>query len=135
MSNVFEDYLASNAIDGKFTNDGCGTRYARTQTTSDAWIRIDLPEWRYVVFFEIYNRHLFRDRLSNAEFYVFGANPGKNRQFCNRIENGDGIFFKRMCKKPLYGKGVELSQPPNADQFIQLCESSCTLDDNPKRVN
>lgn len=125
MLTTYGGYGASNAIDG--IND-CGGKYIHSLFDNEIenWLRIDFEEWKHVGIIEVYNRIKnlnIKKRLSNTELYVFGATPDENRQICYIIEDGGFDHFKRTCKKPLFGKGVELYQPPNGQgRILNLCE-------------
>ena len=131
MSSTHVDFPASRAIDGIYDKvNGCGFNIIHSaEGQSENWLRVDFAEWKHVGIIEVYNRINsinsleVKQRLSNTELYVFGATPDENRQMCYIIEDGGHNHFKRICKEPLFGKGVELYQPPNGQvRKLNLCE-------------
>ena len=130
MSSTIIDFPASNAIDGIYDKvNGCESNLVHsTIDQSENWLRVDFAEWKHVGIIEVYNRITdssfeVTQRLSNTELYVFGATPDENRQLCYIIEDGGHSHFKQICKEPLFGKGVELYQPPNGQvRVLNLCE-------------
>ena len=89
------------------------------EAKTECWLRIELAEWKHVVIIEIYNRGSpYEQRLSNTELYVYGSTPTENRQLCDIIVDGGFDYLKRVCKEPLFGKGVELYQPRTGQERI-----------------